>query len=102
MTGCDRSEGESPVVNVELTPEIEALVLSKVGTGSYHSASEVVGVALQLLEERDALLASRKGELKKKIAEGMESRSGGEGVDGEAVFDRLEAELDAAELSRGG
>jgi hypothetical protein len=45
------------------------------------------------MEERDLL----KEALRKKIAEGFESQRLGERVDGEAGFDRLEAELDALE-----
>jgi len=39
--------------NVSLTPELEALVDSKVASGRYRSASEVVRAALRLLDERD-------------------------------------------------
>jgi hypothetical protein len=47
--------------------------------------------ATSLTEERDL----RKEEIRKKIAEGLESQRLGRLVDGEAVFDRLEAELGA-------
>ena len=62
-------------------------------------ASEVVREALRLLEERDELKALRKEEIKKKIAQGLESLRQGQCVDGEATFDRMEAELDALERS---
>jgi antitoxin ParD1/3/4 len=39
--------------NVSLTPELEALVDSKVASGRYRSASEVVRAALRLLDERE-------------------------------------------------
>ena len=39
--------------NVSLTPELEALVDSKVSSGRYRSASEVVRAALRLLDERE-------------------------------------------------
>lgn len=42
-------------MNVSLTPELETLILDKVKTGRYHSASEVVREALRLLEEQDKL-----------------------------------------------
>jgi antitoxin ParD1/3/4 len=44
--------------NVSLTPELEALVDSKVASGRYRSASEVVRTALRLLDERDRLFGS--------------------------------------------
>ena len=39
--------------NVSLTPELEALVDSKVVSGRYRSASEVVRAALRLLDKRE-------------------------------------------------
>ncbi len=45
--------------NVSLTPELEALVDSKVASGRYRSASEVVRAALRLLEERERRMAAR-------------------------------------------
>jgi antitoxin ParD1/3/4 len=78
-------------MNIHLTRELEQLVQNKVQSGRYNSASEVVREALRLMEERDL----RKEEIRKKIAEGLESQRLGRLVDGEVVFDRLEAELDA-------
>lgn len=40
-------------MNVSLTPELEALVNEKVGSGLYQTASEVVREALRLLKQRD-------------------------------------------------
>ena len=89
-------------MNVNLTPELEKLVQKKVKTGRYNSASEVVREALRLLEERDHIMALRREELRKKIAEGLDSLRRGEGVDGEEVFDRIEAELEAMEQRKAG
>lgn len=77
-------------MNVSLTPELEQLVLSKVQTGRYNSASEVVREALRLMEERDQV----KAEIRQKITAGMESLRQGKGIDGEAFFAQMEAELD--------
>jgi len=68
-------------MNVNLTPELENLVRGKVKTGRYNAASEVV---------------------RKKIREGIDSLRRGEGVDGEAVFDRLGAEIDQVERIKAG
>jgi antitoxin ParD1/3/4 len=40
-------------MNVSLTPELEALVIEKVRSGLYQTASEVVREALRLLKNRD-------------------------------------------------
>ncbi len=77
-------------MNVHLTPELEQMVHSKVKTGRYNSASEVVREALRLLEEHDQV----KADIRRKIAEGMESLKAGRLVDGEAFFEQMEAELE--------
>ena len=41
------------LMNVSLTPELEALVNEKVRSGFYQTASEVVREALRLLKQRD-------------------------------------------------
>ena len=84
-------------MNVSLTPELEQLVQQKVQTGRYTSASEVVREALRLMEERDRLEGRRRDEIRAQIAEGIASLRAGKGADGDAVFDRLEAEIDADE-----
>lgn len=80
-------------MDIHLTPELEQLVQKKVETGRYHSASEVVGEALRLMQAHD----HRKQEIREKIAKARISQRMGRLVDGEVVFDRLEAELDALE-----
>jgi antitoxin ParD1/3/4 len=40
-------------MNVSLTPELDSFVASKVESGRYTSASEVIREALRLLEEHD-------------------------------------------------
>jgi len=68
-------------MNVNLTPEFGDLAHGKVKTGRYDSASEVV---------------------REQIREGIDSLRRGEGVDGEAVFDRLGAEIDQVERIKAG
>ena len=46
-------------MNVSLTPELEKFVSTKVESGRYNSASEVVREALRLLEEHDEARATQ-------------------------------------------
>jgi antitoxin ParD1/3/4 len=86
-------------MNVHLTPELEQLVQSKVKSGRYNSASEVVREALRLLEQRDEVFTLRKDEIRKQIAEGWLSAKRGESVDGDDVFGRIDDEFEALERS---
>ncbi len=79
-------------MNVNLTPELETLVLNKVKTGRYNSASEVVREALRLFEERDQLRQLQIQDLRKKINRGWTSLERGESVDGVEFFRGLARE----------
>ncbi len=76
-------------MNVSLTSELEQFVHTKVKSGRYLSASEVIREALRLLEERDRLYQARLVELQKEITFGIESSERGELYDGEAVIQEL-------------
>ena len=80
-------------MNVHLTPELEQLVQTRVKSGRYNSASEVIREALRLLEQRDEVFTLRKDEIRKQIEEGWQYAKRGEFVDGDEVFDRIDAEL---------
>ncbi|MFN6515965.1 MAG: type II toxin-antitoxin system ParD family antitoxin [Nostoc sp. CreGUA01] len=60
-------------MNVSLTPELEKWVQSKVESGMYTSASEVIREGLRLLKEQDALKAIRLTELRRQIQQGIDS-----------------------------
>jgi antitoxin ParD1/3/4 len=60
-------------ININLTPQLEAMVREKVASGLYNSASEVVREALRLLEQQDQFRAIKLEQLRKDIREGIES-----------------------------
>ena len=60
-------------MNISLTPHLENLVKSKVDSGLYGSASEVMREALRLLDERDRLHTMRLEELRTEIKRGLDS-----------------------------
>ena len=82
---------------IQLTPEFEQLIENKVKSGPYKSASEVIAEALRLLEQRDRIFADNKDGVRAKIEQGWQSAQRGELVDGDEVFDRIDAELEARE-----
>ena len=63
-------------LNVSLTPELERFIDSRVASGRYQSASEVVRAGLRLLEEEDkrkSVSFSTREELEAKLLDGIES-----------------------------
>lgn len=65
-------------ININLTPQLEAMVRDKVAGGLYGSASEVVREALRLMQEQDQLRAIKLEQLRADIRAGIESGSAGE------------------------
>ena len=63
-------------MNVNLTPQLEEMVRSKVASGLYTSASEVVREALRLMDEQDRLRAARIEQLREDIRQGLDSGPG--------------------------
>jgi antitoxin ParD1/3/4 len=76
-------------VNVSLTPELENFVQTKVTSGRYTSASEVVREALRLLEDHDRARAGQIEEFRSEIDRRLASLDRGAGVEGEAVFAKI-------------
>lgn len=73
-------------MNVSLTPELEQLIDTKVASGMYHSASEVVRDALRLLVERDELRERRLQALRNDVQAGLDQLENGEVVSGDEAF----------------
>ena len=63
-------------MNVNLTPQLDALVRSKVSSGMYTSASEVVREALRLMDEQDRLRQAKLDELRGEVRRGQDSGTG--------------------------
>ena len=82
-------------MNISLTKELEEFVTSKVGSGRYLSASEVVRAGLRLLEHEEELLELQRIELRKAIAVGVAQLDRGEAVSGAEVFEKARKTLRA-------
>ena len=62
-------------MNVNLTPQLEELVRSKVASGLYTSASEVVREALRLMDEQDRLREAKLAQVRSDVRQGLASGS---------------------------
>jgi antitoxin ParD1/3/4 len=58
-------------MNVSLTPELEELIQSKVATGMYNNASEVIREALRLLKDHDQLKQLKTQLLQRELSIGL-------------------------------
>jgi antitoxin ParD1/3/4 len=87
------------VMTIHLTPDLEQLIQSKIKSGRYNSASEMVREALQLLVQRDEFFTRHKEQIREQIEEGCQSAERGELVNGDEVFDRIDKELEAMDHS---
>jgi antitoxin ParD1/3/4 len=76
-------------LNVSLTPELEQFVQSRVASGLYQTASEVIREGLRLLEERERTRETALEELRAKIRRGIKQADRGELLDGDAVFEEI-------------
>lgn len=79
-------------MNVSLTPRLQRLIETRVASGRYGSASEVVREALRLLEEQEALREARLRQLQREVAAGIRALDRG---DATAFDDTLLASVKA-------
>lgn len=76
-------------MNVSLTAELENFVQTKVKSGRYNSASEVVREALRLLEDHEKARAAQLEKFRSELDRRLASLDRGKGVEGEEVFARI-------------
>ena len=76
-------------MNVSLTPELEQFVQTKVRSGRYNSASEVVSEALRLLEEHESARAAQIAGFNEELGRRLASLDRGETVDPAKLRTRL-------------
>jgi antitoxin ParD1/3/4 len=89
-------------MNVSLTPELEKFVASKVQSGRYQSASEVIREGLRLLDDQDRLRAAQLEEVRGKIQTGLDQLDRGEGISGDKVLAELKQKRAAVRTARKG
>jgi antitoxin ParD1/3/4 len=77
-------------MNVSLTPELEQFVASKVASGRYNSASEVMREALRLLEEHDQARSAQIAAFNQELGQRLAALDRGEHVDPVSVHKRLQ------------
>jgi antitoxin ParD1/3/4 len=81
-----------PVDNLNLSAELESLVLAKVESGRYQNAADVIGAALRTLDREEREYDAKLAALRAAIDEGDAS-----GVAEGSAFDRVRQTLNIPE-----
>jgi len=76
-------------MSISLTSEQENFVRSKIQVGKYHSAQEVLEVALRLLDEYDCTEAEWNLDVQEKIAAAVVASDHTPPLDGEFFVDQI-------------
>jgi len=88
-------------MNVNLTPELEALVRGKVESGLFRSSSEVVRHALRVMLREEEAEEQHRQYLRMALVEGIAQADRGELIDGEQAFAELERRTKERRARRG-
>jgi antitoxin ParD1/3/4 len=88
-------------MNVSLTEELEEIIRSKVESGRFSSATEVLRAGLRLLEREEEARTKRLAAIRAQIEEGITQADRGELVDGEDAVGRVK-QRSAAKRGHGG
>jgi antitoxin ParD1/3/4 len=81
-------------LNVSLTPMLEGFVRSKVKSGAYESASEVIRESLRVFAAVERHEQSFWSDVRARVAIARRQVAAGRIVDGETAMDEILAELD--------
>jgi len=80
-------------VTIEINrPEIEALIQQRLHSGAFESVEDVLIDALEIQSEREAWLQENKEAIGAKIERGLAQLDRGEGIAGDQLRQRLEAD----------
>ncbi len=77
-------------MNISLTPELEQFIQTKLDSGMYHSASEIIREGLRLLKERDMFQEMKLAALREEILKGVQQAD--QGVFSDLSIEDIKAE----------
>jgi antitoxin ParD1/3/4 len=90
-------------MTIQITrPEIEALIQQRLHSGAFESVEDVLFDALEIQGEREAWLQENKEAIDAKIEHSLAQLDRGEGISGDKLRERLEADKAAWLADRSG
>jgi antitoxin ParD1/3/4 len=84
-------EGQDMTIEIN-RPEIEALIQQRLHSGAFESVEDVLVDALEMQSERETWLQENKDAINSKIERGLAQLDRGEGISGDQLRGRLEAD----------
>ena len=87
-------------LNVSLTADLRKYVKSKLDTGGYESASEVIREGLRALQEREQAASEFWAGVREKVVVARKQAATGRTRDGEQVMDEILSDLAGGRSSR--
>lgn len=87
-------------VTISLPPQLQAFLDSRVASGRYGSASEVVREGLRMLQEREQRRVETIEDLRREVAVGLAQARRGELIDGETFMTQLSAKVGRSRAKR--
>lgn len=84
-------------MTVTLTAEQERFVAEQIQSGHYHSAGDVIAQSLGMLRAQEEFIRSNAGELRDKIAVGLNEIRRGKTIDGPTAIQKLREKLQRRE-----
>lgn len=88
-------------MNIQLQAEYEQFIQTRIATGRYENAEDVIVKALKLLEEWEKGYQEWEDETQQKLAAGLASIERGDVLDSQVVMARLEEKLRIARETQG-
>ncbi|MBD2439618.1 type II toxin-antitoxin system ParD family antitoxin [Nostoc sp. FACHB-110] len=88
-------------MNIQLQAEYEQFIQTRIATGRYENAEDVIVKALKLLEEWENGYQEWEEETQQKLAAGLASIEHGDVLDSQVVMARLEEKLRIARETQG-
>ena len=80
-------------MTITLTSAQEKFITEQLKSGHYRSANDVVTQSLGMLRDQESFIRENIGELREKVAVGLEQIKRGDVVEGKKVYENLRAKL---------
>jgi antitoxin ParD1/3/4 len=100
LKGYDESENGESAMQLNVPPDLEALINKRLSSGGYESVEDVLRRALEAQDAEESWTDEERRALSAHIEEGYQQAERGELIDGERARDEIQAMKDDWRLSK--